>query len=236
MCFGIQSSVVTGVIGLVSCVLAALRGETSFAWFWLSVTSMQFVEAGIHYSEARCSEHTPNLAVSTHIAILLSLCIQPWAYAVYVRSVHSREVGNLLLVHALLAFALRVLPLGSYLLALGKSWPAGAGEVKVIDLFVEMRIGHAHGEKINEGSSVPSLPASLALLPDGSFTYSSLCVHPGPGGHLAWNHGLVDLSVPFLPHYADLLLGIFVPAIIYQVRRAIRRATPHFVFARLRSP
>ena len=43
-----------------------------------------------------------------------------------------------------------------------------------------------------------------------------LCVAPGPSGHLAWNHGFINAKYPFLPHYADLLLGLGVPAILYQ--------------------
>ena len=219
MCFDVQTSLVTGAIGVAASALAARRGETLFAWFWLSVTSMQFVEAAIHVSQAGCSEQTPSLALWTHIGLLVSLCMQPWAYAIYVRTVHSREVGNLLLMHALLALVLRLLPLSSYLIALSEGSPdAGAKGVKVVDLFSEMRQGHGHGSSSSSSSasSASSSAASFSLLQDGSFTYSSLCVHPGPGGHLAWNHGLVDLSVPFLPHYADVILGIFAPAIIYQ--------------------
>ena len=214
MCFDVKTSLLTGTVGVVSAALAARRGETWFAWFWLSVTSMQFVEAAIHTSQAGCSEQTPNLALWTHVSILVSLCMQPWAYALYVKFVHSREVGNLLLMHALFALVLRILPLGSYIVALSKSSPTGAKGVKIVDLFSEMKLGHGHVSHVPSSSSFP-------LLGEGSFTYSSLCIHPGPGGHLAWNHGLVDLSVPFLPHYADVILGILVPAIIYQVRRVV---------------
>merc|ERR1719330_707223 len=50
------------------------------------------------------------------------------------------------------------------------------------------------------------------LVPDTT----ALCVSPGEGGHLAWNHGFINAKYPFLPHYADLLLGLGVPALVEQ--------------------
>tara|TARA_B110001452_G_scaffold252199_1_gene241885 strand:- start:1282 stop:1977 length:696 start_codon:yes stop_codon:yes gene_type:complete len=50
---------------------------------------------------------------------------------------------------------------------------------------------------------------------------TDLCVGLGSGGHLAWNHGFINAKFPFLPHYADLLLGLGVPALVYQPGHAV---------------
>ena len=50
---------------------------------------------------------------------------------------------------------------------------------------------------------------------------TDLCVGLGPGGHLAWNHGFINARYPFLPHYADVVLGLGVPALLYQPGHAL---------------
>ena len=61
------------------------------------------------------------------------------------------------------------------------------------------------------------LPEHGLLPRDGS----TLCISRGVGGHLAWNHGFINAAHPFLPHYADVALGLVVPSLVEQPGHAL---------------
>jgi len=73
--------------------------------------------------------------------------------------------------------------------------------LRIIGIVAYLREGVTHDLFLPENGLVPR---------DGS----TLCISRGVNGHLAWNHGFANAAHPFLPHYADVLLGLVVPAMV----------------------
>ena len=112
MCFSAAASLFTGLVGLTTALLAS-RWSRRFALFWVTVSSMQFVELAIHLTLERCAE-SEGLALTLHLCLLGSLLVQPLAYAWFVAE-RSAERAKLLYVHWLVAMAMRLAGIAAYL-------------------------------------------------------------------------------------------------------------------------
>ena len=96
MCYNATASFVTGLIGLFTSwlIYKNRNGNIYFSVFFLSITTMQFLEMVIHLYECKENEM---FSYILHIALISILTANNVTYALYIKHVKHNEIGNFLL-------------------------------------------------------------------------------------------------------------------------------------------
>ena len=96
MCYNATASFVTGLIGLFTSwlIYKNRNGNIYFSVFFLSITTMQFLEMVIHLYDCKENEM---FSYILHIALISILTANNVTYALYIKHVKHYEIGNFLL-------------------------------------------------------------------------------------------------------------------------------------------